>query len=471
MFTSRTTPIFGLLLLLILLAPLPFASVLPWAWTSLAAAVAVLTAAWSVQLFVARQRPPVPVGRMALPVFLLGATVLWVMIQISPWTPAVWHHPIWNEASTVLGTPIPGRISVDPHQSGAALLRLLSYAAIFWLALQFGRDRKTARLAVTGVAVAGAVYAAYGLIVFFSGNETVLWVRKTAYADSVTSTFINRNSYATYAGIGLICGTALITRLILNLRSHPAVRRERLRIVMSELLGRGWLLILIWIVIATALFLTNSRAGVISSLVGLVFFLGSLGLSPNIPSGLARLMAAIILVAGGIFFWISGDTVTERLFGQSVHSDGRLALYQMTLQAISDSPVLGMGYGTFDQVFDLYRGDTPEFRQRSVKAHSTYLENIMELGIPAATALFLAVACPAWICFRGIRRRRRDIIYPATGLAITALVAVHSMVDFSLQNPAVASTYSFLLGLACAQSWGSGAFLERRARPGGAGSP
>ncbi len=37
----------------------------------------------------------------------------------------------------------------------------------------------------------------------------------------------------------------------------------------------------------------------------------------------------------------------------------------------------------------------------------------------------------------------------------TALVAVHSTVDFSLQNPAVAATYALLMGAAVAQSWGN----------------
>ena len=57
------------------------------------------------------------------------------------------------------------------------------------------------------------------------------------------------------------------------------------------------------------------------------------------------------------------------------------------------------------------------------------------------------------ICLRGVLVRKRDTSYPAVGLAATALIAVHSAVDFSLQIPGVAVPYFALLGAACAQSW------------------
>ncbi|MFP6563251.1 MAG: hypothetical protein VCC68_02065, partial [Myxococcota bacterium] len=87
------------------------------------------------------------------------------------------------------------------------------------------------------------------------------------------------------------------------------------------------------------------------------------------------------------------------------------------------------------------------------RAHSTYLENALELGIPAAVALFASIGTCAGYCWLGIGRRRRDRIYPAIAVAATALVAAHSTVDFSLQIPAVAVSYAFLLGLGCAQSF------------------
>jgi O-antigen ligase len=127
----------------------------------------------------------------------------------------------------------------------------------------------------------------------------------------------------------------------------------------------------------------------------------------------------------------------------------------MTLNAIGDSPYLGFGLGSFEDVFHLYRTESHEMMTRSVRAHNTYLENALELGIPAASMLVLAVVVIAAQCVLGVRRRRRDFVYPALAVAVSIQVAVHALVDFSLQIPAVAATYALVLGLGFAQSWSS----------------
>lgn len=51
--------------------------------------------------------------------------------------------------------------------------------------------------------------------------------------------------------------------------------------------------------------------------------------------------------------------------------------------------------------------------------------------------------------------RRKNRIYPLVGIGTTMLVGAHSSMDFSLQIPAVALTYSVLLGITLAQSFSS----------------
>ena len=167
-----------------------------------------------------------------------------------------------------------------------------------------------------------------------------------------------------------------------------------------------------------------------------------------LSSGPARLLAGVAFLA------IGGEVLDQRLAATSLdRGEERLAVYKTTLDAIEASPRLGTGYGSFSEVFRFYRRDYIPYLW--LQGHNTYLENALELGIPAALALFAAFACMAVLTFRGFRRRRSAIIYPCTGLAATFLVAAHSMVDFSLQIPAVAATYALLMGAACAQSWKS----------------
>jgi O-antigen ligase len=150
---------------------------------------------------------------------------------------------------------------------------------------------------------------------------------------------------------------------------------------------------------------------------------------------------------------ISDNVMTERLAESSIETEGRTRIFELTWQAIRDWPVFGTGLGTFRDVFPLYR--TEDLPLPVAQAHNDYLETIVELGFPAASALFLSMASLLWICLRGVRRRRRDAVFPCIGVGATTLVAVHSLFDFSLQMPGVTATFWILMGAAVAQSFNS----------------
>ncbi len=111
---------------------------------------------------------------------------------------------------------------------------------------------------------------------------------------------------------------------------------------------------------------------------------------------------------------------------------------------------------------------------RPLGRHNHFLQLALELGIPAAMAALGAVGAICVSCWRGLARRRRDQVYPALGLAATTLVGVHGLMDDPLIVPAVAATYSALLGLGFAQSWSTaiprGAPTPRRGAPGPLGA-
>ncbi len=459
-------PLFHALLAIVLIAPLPFAAISVWAWAPLAALTAVLLAVWAALLASGRLGLSVAPRKIALPALLFGATVVWILVQMAPFTPSSWHHPIWSEAASGLKTELSGRITIDPYETSSALARLLWYAAVFWLALQACREEKMARRALNALAFAGFAYAAYGLVIEFGGFERILWLRKVAYLDSLTSTFVNKNSYAAYAGIGLICLTALILRRMTALGTAGTALGERLARSLNVLFAQSWYLLFAWIVVLTALILANSRAGLISSLLGIFALLGSLTLSRSGSRRVLLWSMAVVAVAVAGFFVVSGDLVGRRFASSIEQTRARVAIYELTMEAIADAPVLGMGYGTYRRVFQIYRKPIPEFNTPAAQAHNTYLENALELGIPAALALVLSIGLLVLQCFRGVRRRRRGAIYPATAVGIGVLLGFHSSIDFSLQMPAVAVSFAFILGLGCAQSWSSRESVGDRRRPG-----
>jgi O-antigen ligase len=102
-------------------------------------------------------------------------------------------------------------------------------------------------------------------------------------------------------------------------------------------------------------------------------------------------------------------------------------------------------------------------------AHNDYLENILELGVPAAAVLYGMLLLLVWRCLRGVLRRRRDAIFPCAALGASALVGSHAAVDFSMQMPAVAVTYAVMIGLGVAQSESSNGRDRGRAADRGRG--
>lgn len=451
-------PAYGGLIALVVLTPLPLGSHRPWAWTLLAVGVGGLLLLW----VWGATRPDATTEsvprELRIPMMLFASVCLWAAVQAVPWTPSAWHHPLWAQAGGALGQDLVGCISVNPEATVTALLRLLSYGGVFWLALQLCRDRGLALHALTWIAAAGAIYSAYGLAVQLSGSNRILWLEKWAYRDVVTSTLVNRNHYATYAGLTLICAGALLLQGVGALLRAPLPPRLRIRGVVAHLLGPALPLTGALLVIATALLMTESRAGVLSTLVGVIVLLGSLFVAPALPLRSAGFLLSGLAAIVGTVFWVGGENLSRRLAAteaEELTSRSRGAVYTLVARGIGDAPLLGTGYGSFRDVFPLYRDDTVSSHGVWEQAHSTYLENALELGLPAATALCGAILGCALCAARGLRRRRRTPTHAAVGVAATALVGLHAAVDFSLQIPAVAVTYAFLLGTACAQSFPS----------------
>jgi O-antigen ligase len=436
---------------LVVIAPLPFGSVDSWSWGLLSLLVGGLLLIWAGRVLLGWQTPAFGL-KSAWPLlvpFLAVAAWAWLQTRAGL-LPAAWDHPLWDLAGGALGWQLPATISVDPYHTGAALLRLLAYGGVFWLAYQLCARTSRARTALVWISYAAVVYAVYGLLMYFLGLDLILFFQKTAYLEDLTATFVNRNSFATYAGLGLICMTGLIMVLITqSAGSRGTVNTEGVLRIIETIAERGWPLILGWLALLLALLLSHSRAGLLSTLVGLGVFLAAAGLTRAVNRRLALAVGAVASALIVLFLALNGDALVRRLLTTSLGDEDRPVVYARVTEAVRDSGNLGTGYGTFEEIFRFYR--TPEIQGTFTKAHNVYLENMLELGVPAAAILAAAVAVLFVLCAIGVRRRRQNAVYPCVGLAATVVVAVHSLVDFSLQIPAVAMTYAMIMGLACAQ--------------------
>lgn len=445
------TVLHRLLVLLVMLAPLPLGSNREWSWTLCAVIVAFITLGWFLQSLL---RPQQVSGSLKTPVIVLFLAVCaWAWVQTMAGVPAGWKHPLWMMNAEVFGQPIPGSISLSAEDSLTALMRLLSYGLVFFLAFQFGRNRDKALLTFKWLAFAGFAYAIYGLIIFWGEFGSLFWFYDEGFKGDVRGTFVNRNSFATYVGLALLCAIAVFNQGITRRSLVPYIMPEGREIRIEKFILQIWKPLTAILLMTTALILTHSRGGFFSTLAGglvLLYLLNGRQRSQSTRSKAA--LAGAVLVAV-IAFVLTSEVLLKRIDRMTVDANARFEVYSMTADAIDDNPLLGFGYGTYTDSFRLYRDD--RLHAHFDKTHNTYLENIFELGWPAAGVLFLSVFWLMLICLKGARHRGRDWVYPATGVAATVLVAVHSFFDFSLQMPGIAITYACILGVACSQSYSS----------------
>jgi O-antigen ligase len=385
----------------------------------------------------------VPLRRLAVPLAAIGIVLLWAAVQTIPWVPAAWRHPIWGMLPPIVLGEVPGAISVYPAAGRIAILWTATAAAVFLLAVQFGRDPARARTILHALALTGGAVAAYGLLVYLTGNNWVLWRPKLdflppyhAYLKALTATFINPDNYASYAGIVSICA--------LGLAADGALARQ---------LGGMVLPMLVFAVAGAALVLTGSRAGVAAALLGVL----TLSLLPLARLTGRRLVLFVLCTIGGLALLVLGAGFGARLIARlpEVGQDlaGRLALDLRTLAATHASPWLGYGYGAFEQAFAMFRDPSLSARNRIEYAHNDWLEALMTLGIPVGLLLWLIFGWIMLRCLAGAVRRGRDAVYPAIGAGCCVLATSHALVDFSLQIQGFAIPLLAVLGAAVGQSW------------------
>lgn len=368
--------------------------------------------------------------------------------------PAIsWHKLRWPALLTLplLGISTLQAIglggSVDPRTSLLSLLQMLAYAGLFLLAVQAGSTPLWARRLTSLLAYSSFAYAAYAITAYLDGNTHILWLEKWSYPDSLTGTFVNRNSYAAYAGMGLLASLGLFLHYIGREIDENASGILRRMPPATWLYGGGAAFLLL------SLLLSNSRAGVASVALALLALWLGLLISRVLPRRALLLVGLVGLLGAAGLLVIGGSQLIHRMETGLLLEDERSEIWAATLRMIDDAPLTGQGLGTYDQLFIKYRDS--DISMNYTRAHSAYLERTAESGIVAAIGFFAALGAIGLRLLHGIRTRRQQRIYPVLGFAVLVQAALHSLVDFSFQMPANAAILTILLGVGYAQSFSS----------------
>lgn len=425
-----------------------------------------LAGIYEASILVRKRQHPVGVTTFAASAVMFLIVVLWIFLQCVTWLPAALTHPIWSMASEALDMPLAGSVSVDRDLTILALVRLITSASVFWIAVQLCRDAGRAVLLIQMVAAICAFYVVYAFVTsaLQAGRLPSFGAPSTA---PIASTFINRNSFATYAGIGLIAVCGLILRLYRRELGAVSGSYELQLASFIETTGqKGVALFAGAALLLIAVFLTGSRGGFVAAGAAmLVLFVLSVGSKERRASQIQVVAFGTVLI--GAVFLAYGDVIAGRIASSGFTDASRMSVYLITLWSILDRPFAGHGYGSFVDVFPMYRDRSISVQGIWEQAHNTYLEIFQGLGLVFGSLLVVSVSLLVLACARGGMSRRRNEMIPRIAASVSVLVGVQALVDFSLQIQAVAITFMAILGAGVAQSQSSRLSLGDRREAGG----
>ena len=440
--------LFGLYLVVLVWAPLPFASNRPWATGLLATLVGALLCAWLCLYLLRRVQVAVPVWRLAaLPLAGLVLVQCWVLLQLVPLPrglldvlspqASLWH---WGEGWRSL--------SLDQAYGGHYLLRGLTLSAAFFLVLALINSTSRVRLLLQVLVFSGTFQAVYGSLMVLSGLELGFFVEKYTGRGLATGTFVNRNHLAGYLVMCLSAGIGLMFAQWVP-RQGGGWRGSSRRWLQMLLSGAFRLRIYLALMVI-ALVLTRSRMGNLSFFLalvaaGLVATYAGQRFSRRILALLASLFLLDMLVLGQ---WFGFDRLLQRFTGSPVGEESRLWSSTYTLDYIAHFPLTGSGGGSFYGVFHNFQQERLEGFH--VHAHNDYLEFAAELGIPVALLLMAIVLRGLHCAVDALRERRHPLLRGAAFAVIMTMAwaALHALTDFNFQIPANALTFVTLLALA-----------------------
>lgn len=353
----------------------------------------------------------------------------------------------------VEGPPVPDALSPDtislmPGASQMGALRFTGYILFALLAIEVASRTDRAWRIGWWIFWGVVLHAVWALIALNVLGDIHIWgADKRDYAGSATGTFVNRNSFATFLGMGAMLGIALLYEKLdkpvaRKARSRSSLTPERLDAVLV-VVGLG--------LIGITLMATQSRMGVFASGLGAALCYLLMRIKGRKSVLVTVLQVGGVALAGAVLaFLVYGQDLLWRTVFVGQNAETRGAGYELILGLIGERPLLGYGFDAFRPTFELVH--IPPMNPDLVwdRAHSTYLAHWSELGLIVGSVPIMIAILAALRLIGTIRRRERDYALGIAGLSALIIGAVHSLVDFSLEMPANVILLLAILGLGLA---------------------
>lgn len=365
----------------------------------------------------------------ALPLIVRLAVALAValpFIQLIPLPPGLWQAlPGQGLRAAVLQAFGLGSawlpLSVTPAETAYSAVIGLAMLGLFMAVMAMPQDR--IRALIVFVVIMIGIGITIGIVQFSSGGDS-LQFHKVAHRSALIGFFANKN----HMGLTLACLVPLSFILV----EHQLDDRRGVLV----LLGLGW------IALIALLVATNSRAGLLLGLMGML--LASLRLFPLHRKKvlLGAVLAAGLAIALASFVPAIQDIVDR--FGRT-SEDVRFDILDQGVPLIEQYGALGSGLGSFVSVYaptEKLAWVNPYYVNH---LHNDWLQLIIEGGAPGVIILLLMLAALALaartLWFTAAPARNRLVVFMGdersfawAGFVIIAMFAAHSIGDYPMRR-------------------------------------
>lgn len=367
--------------------------------------------------------------------FEAGAAVLflvWVGKQLVSRQVTLSKNPLYLPALLFFGlilAQVVLRTSAYGYVTEYEVLQYISYGIVLLIGGECVREEGARKVFALVMIVFGVCYAFFALAQELTANGKIFWMISPRFGGSIYGSYVDHDHYA-----------GLMEMLV----PFPLVAS------MGHMLkgGKRALVAFCAVLMASTIFLSGSRGGMIAFVLEIVLFAALTLVQRRNPRAALGSVAVCVLVLAFLVFLGKGQ-VLGRLGDLSPGT--RLDMTKDSLRMFSMRPIWGWGLGTFPTVYPGYRSFYTNLFIN--EAHNDYAQLLVETGL-------LGFGLMLWFLIRlyrhGLPTSRRWEFQWDRAVALAALlgctgILLHSFVDFNLQIPANAALFYVLCGLAASR--------------------
>ena len=334
--------------------------------------------------------------------------------------------------------------TTNPELASMFLWSWGSFALYGIALLHHLRTYGDARFFIKIMIINGSALGLVGLLMYFSGTDLLLWVRKPRFGGAIFGPYVCRNNFAACLNllVPLALGFATLPSLI------PASGHQEI--------PKRFLWALAGALMIASVVCSASRAGflitaLITAMVSLDAALRGFSFGMRSPSNPPKsrwpLLMLLILVAGMVIFAGESMRVFGRFAVQGGVDDMRKIVYENTLKAIPGSPLFGYGLGSFSKLFVAFQPASLPLKWN--QTHNDWLQALFETGFIGLGLASLFLVLALGLLAKNRFTKESNFCRSIVSVGFIALVSclLHAVVDFPLQIPSIQLTFVALLAI------------------------